>query len=77
MDISNGYIGKNNGNIYLILSPTDENKETLKFKEVWSKVKSLNRSTNKSSDEYDKKNMKIKFNSNNDLPLIKTLSGMA
>lgn len=55
MDISNGYIGKNNRNIYLILSPTDENKETLKFKEVWSKVKRLNRSTNKSSDEYDKK----------------------
>ena len=77
MDISNEYIGKNNRNIYLILSPTDENKETLKFKEVWSKVKRLNRSTNKSSDGYDKKNMKIKFNSNNHLPLIKTLSGMA
>ena len=44
-----------------------------KYEELRSKIRDLVRSITKSSDDYDKKSMKIKFDSDNDLPLNKTI----
>ena len=58
----------------MILVPTDESKDTLKkYKEMWSKVRDLIRSITNNSEDYDEKYMKIKFNSDDDLHLKKTL----
>ena len=43
------------------------------FEELWSKIRNLIRSTNKNSDDCDEKYMKIKFNSDEELPLNKTI----
>ena len=49
---------------------TDESKDTLKkFEEMLSKVKDLIRSITNNSDDYDERYMKIKFNSDDDLPV--------
>ena len=56
----------------MTLIPTDKSKDNLKtYEEIWSKSKYLVRSTNNNSDEYDEKYMKIKFNSDDHLPLKK------
>ena len=48
--------------------PTDERKNTLKkFEELWNKIRDLIRSVTNNSDNYDKKYIKIKFNSDDDL----------
>ena len=49
-------------------------KKKLKY-EVWtlSKIRNLIRSINKSSDNYNEKYMKIKFNSDDELPLNETI----
>ena len=44
-----------------------------KFEELLSKIRDLIWSITKNSDDYDEKYMKIKFNSNDDLPLNKAL----
>ena len=44
-----------------------------KCEELWSKIRDLIRSITKSSDDYDEKYMKIKFNSDDELPQNKTL----
>ena len=60
----NGYFEEFNGNKYLILVPTNESKEKIeKYEELWIKIRYLIRSITKNSDDYDKKYMKIKFNS--------------
>ena len=64
----NGYFAEINGNKYLTLVPTNENKEK-KYEELWSKIRDLIRSITKNSDDYDEKYMKIKFNSDDELPL--------
>ena len=57
----------------MTLVPTNESKEKVKkYEELWSKIKDLIRSITKKSDDYDEKYMKIKFNSDNKLPLNKT-----
>ena len=58
-----------------MLVPTNESKEIIKkYKELWSKMKDLIRSIIKSSDDYEKKYMKtIKFNSDDKLPVNKTI----
>ena len=43
------------------------------YGKLWCKVKDLIRSVTKNSDNYDKKYMKIKFDSDNNLPLNKTI----
>ena len=48
-------------------------KKFKKYGELWSKIRDLIRSINKNSDDYDKKYMKIKFNSDDDLPLDKSI----
>ena len=74
MNISHaiGYIEEKDVNKYLIFNSTDENKESLKkyndvFNGIGSKIKNI------SGDEcdYEKDYMKIKFNSDDDLPLNK------
>ena len=58
----------------MTLVPTNESKEIIKkYEELWSKIRDLIRSITKKSDHYDQKYMKIKFDSDNDLPLIKTI----
>ena len=69
---ADGYIVEKNGNKYLIFDSTDENKELLKkYNDVWNgkKIQEV------SSGEYDyeKDYMKIKFNSDDELPLNKPL----
>ena len=44
-----------------------------KYKELWIKIRYLIRIITKSSDNYEEKYMKIKFNSNDELPLNKTI----
>ena len=69
-----GYFEEINENIYLTLVPNSESNEIMKkCEELWSKIRNLIRSITKSSDDYDKKGMKIKFNSDDDLSLNKTL----
>ena len=59
-----------NGNKYLRLVLTDESKEKIKkYEELWIKIRDLIRSVTKSSDDYGENYMKIKFNSDDELPL--------
>ena len=56
----------------MTLVSTDENKDKLKiYQELWNKIRYLIKSITINSDNYDKKHMKIKFNSDDDLPLKK------
>ena len=48
-------------------------KKLKKYEELWSKIRNLVRSITKNSDDYDEKYMKIKFNSDDELPLNKTI----
>ena len=70
----NGYFEEFNLNKYLTLVPTNESKEKIiKYEELWIKIKDLVRSITKNSDDCDEKYMKIKFNSDDELPLNKTI----
>ena len=52
----------------------NESKEiTKKYEGLCSKIRDLVRLITKNSDDYDEKYMKIKFNSDNELPLKKTI----
>ena len=63
-----------NGSKYFMLVPTNESKEIIKkFEKLRSKIRDLRRPITKQSDDYDKKYMKTKFDSDDDLPLNKTL----
>ena len=55
----------------MILVPTDDTLK--KYEEMWSKIKDLISSITNTSHDYDEKYIKIKFNSDSDLPLNKTL----
>ena len=70
----NGYFEEVNGNKYLTLVPTNESEEKLKkYEELCIKIRDLIRSVTKKSDGYDEKYMEIKFDSDNELPLNKTI----
>ena len=76
MDISK----KKNGSNYLVFNSANENNEVLKkCNELWDGIKNeidtINggKTSKHSSTEYDKDFMKIKFNSDDNLPLNKTL----
>ena len=61
-------------NKYLILDSTDENKELLKeYSHVWSGIKNKIEAISSGECDYEKDYMKIKFNSDDDLPLNKPL----
>ena len=57
----------------MTLVPDNESKENIKkYEELWNKIKDLIRLITRNWDEYDEKYMKIKFNSDEKLPLNKT-----
>ena len=75
---ADGYIEENNGNKYLTFVFTDKNKEVLtKYTKIWKKIKYLIKTINgckAGQNEKDfKKSKKIKFNSDDNLPLNKKL----
>ena len=74
IDHANGYIEKKNGNKYLIFDSVDENKELLKkCSDVWNGIKNKITEVGDSECDYEKDYMKIKFNSDDSLPLKKPL----
>ena len=71
---ASGYTEEKNGNKYLIFDSTDKNKELLKkYSDVWSGIKNKIKALNFGAHDYEKDFMKIKFNSDDDLPLNKPL----
>ena len=70
-----GYFEEINENKSLTLVATNECKEKKlkKHEELWSKIRDMIRTMTRNSDIYDKKYMKIKFNSDDNLPLNKTI----
>ena len=78
---ADGYIKEKNGSKYLVFDSANENIEVLKkYNELWDGIKNeietinAGKTSKYSSVEYDKDFMKIKFNSNDNLPLNKTLT---
>ena len=72
---ASGYIKEKNGNKYLIFDDSaDEKKELLKkYKDVWNGLKNKIKEINVVKSDYEKDYMKIKFNSDDNLPLNKPL----
>ena len=70
-----GHIEGKNGSKYLVFESMDENKEVLKkCKELWNLIKNKNETMNSGKKgEYDKDFMKIKFDTDYNLPLNKQL----
>ena len=69
-----GYIEEKGVNKYLFFDSTDENKELLKkYSDVWNGIKNKIKEVNDSEYDYEKDYMKIKFNSDDNLPLNKPL----
>ena len=67
------YIEQSNVNKYLIFASTDKNKEMLtKYTELWDGIKNLIKQINDKPDECVTDFIKIKFNSDDNLPLNKT-----
>ena len=65
---------KKNRNKYLIFYSTDENKELLKkYNDVWNGIKNKIKEVSNDEYDYEKVYIKIKFNSDNKLPLNKPL----
>ena len=75
IDKIDGFIEKKEEDKYLNISLTDSNSEVLKqYAEIWSGIKDqIKKISNGKLGEYGKDYTKIKFNSNNDLPLNKIL----
>ena len=72
---ANGYIEEINENKYLIFDSIDENKELLKkCNDVFNGIKDTIKEINSNDCDYEKDYMKIKFNSDDNLPLNKPLS---
>ena len=69
----NGYLEEINGNKYLTLVPTNESKEKIKYGKLLIKIRDLIRSITKNLDDYDEKYLKIKFDSDVNLSLNKTI----
>ena len=68
------YIKEKNENKYLIFDSTDENKELLKkYNDVWNGIKNKIEEMSNGECNYEKDYMKIKFNSDDNLPLNKPL----
>ena len=71
---ANGYIEEKVVKKYLIFDSTDENKELLKiYKDVCNGIRDKIREDSSGKFDYEKDYMKIKFNSDDDLPLNKPL----
>ena len=74
IDHARGYIEEKNGNKYLIFDSANENKEVLKkYFGIWNRIKNKIKAINGDECVYGKDYMKIKFNSDDNLPLNKLL----
>ena len=71
---ASGYIEEKGVNKYLIFDSTDENKELLKkYNDVWNGIRDKIKEISSGECDYEKDYMKIKFDSDDDLPLNKPL----
>ena len=71
---TNGFIKQENGNEYLIFDSTDQNKDLLKiYNDVWNGIKNKIEEVSSGECDYEKDYIKIRFNSDDDLPLNKPL----
>ena len=71
---ANGYIEEKDANKYLIFDSTDKNKELLKkCNDVWNGIKDKIKELSSEEYDYEKDYMKIKYNSDDNLPLNKPL----
>ena len=70
-----GFIEETNRSKYLVFDSTDASKEVLKkYTNIWDRIKNEVETINGGKEsEYGKDFMKIKFKTDDDLPLIKTL----
>ena len=70
-----GFIDEKNGNKYLNITLTDSNNDvSIKHAEIWNGIKNqIKKINNDSVVEYNKDYMKIKFDSDDNLPLNKVL----
>ena len=70
-----GHIEKISGNKYLVFDSSDENKEVLKnYKKLWERIKNKTENINDSDYKYGKYFTKIRFDTDDDLPLNKPLN---
>ena len=70
----NGYFAEINRNKYLTLVPANESEEKIKkYEEMWIKIRNLIRSITKNLNDCDEKYIKIKFDSDVELPLNKNV----
>ena len=70
----NRYIEEKDVNKYLVFDSTDENKELLKkYNDVFNGIRDKIKEINSDECDYEKDYMKIKFNSDDNLPLNKPL----
>ena len=71
---ASGYIQGKGLNKYLIFGSTNENKELLnKYNDVWNGIKNRIKEVSSGQCDYEKDYMKIKFNSDDNIPLNKPL----
>ena len=71
---ASGYIEEKGVNKYLIFDSIDENKELLKkYNDVFNGIRNKIKKISGDECDYEKDYMKIKFNSDDDLPLNKPL----
>ena len=71
---ASGYIEEKEVNKYFIFDSTDENKELLKkYNDVFNGIRKKIKTISGDECDYEKDYMKIKFNSDDDLPLNKQL----
>ena len=74
IDPASRYIKEKDVNKCLVFDSTDENKELLKkYIDVWNGIKNKIKDVDDSEFDYEKEYMKIKFNSDDNLPLNKPL----
>ena len=71
---ASGYIEEKGVNKYLVFDSTDENKELLKkYNDVFNGIRDKIKEVSSDECDYEKDYMKIKFNSDDNLPLKKQL----
>ena len=74
IDHANGYIEEKGVNKYLVFDSTDKNKELLKkYNDVFNEIRNKIKEVSSGECDYKKDYMKIKFNSDDKLPLNKPL----